>query len=416
MFARVVFAALLLASTVYFHFRSNASAETSSIIVFYYLTAFIFALSLFYAIISRRIKRQALFSYAQFAVDVFIVTLIVYITGGFFSSFSFLYLVVIIYASMILYLKGGIFVATLSSSGYAILLILEMVAVLPFLGSVTATGGPEPTWSTVAYKILIITGACYAVAFLSGLLTEQNRKSQKELRAMEDHLEQVEKMAYMGEMAAGLAHEIKNPLASLAGSIQMLKEDLRYDPDQERLMEIILRETDRLSTLVTDFLFFAKPPAGQPEKVHLKTAIDEVIDLFEKDTINARDIRIDRSLESDYWVLIDPTHLNQILWNLLINAAEAIEEEGEIAINTLPTKNKQIEIQVRDDGCGMEADVAQSIFDPFFTTKTDGTGLGLSITHRILGAYHSRLEVSSAPNKGTTIRFKLDSVAASEQV
>jgi two-component system sensor histidine kinase PilS (NtrC family) len=99
----------------------------------------------------------------------------------------------------------------------------------------------------------------------------------------------------------------------------------------------------------------------------------------------------------------------------LINSAEAIEKEGEIAIKTLPVKNKQIEIQVRDDGCGMEPDVSQSIFDPFFTTKTDGTGLGLSITHRILGAYNSRLEVSSVPNEGTTIRFKLDSVNASEQ-
>jgi two-component system, NtrC family, sensor histidine kinase HydH len=317
---------------------------------------------------------------------------------------------------MILYLRGGIFVATLSSSSYAILLILEMVAVLPFIGSITEAGGPDPKWSTVAYKILIIICACYAVAFLSGLLTEQNRKSQKELRAMEDHLEQVEKMVYMGEMAAGLAHEIKNPLASLAGSIQMLKEELRYDPDHERLMEIILRETDRLSTLVSDFLFFAKPPAGQPEKVHLKTAIDEVIDLFEKDTINTREIQIEKSFESDCWVLIDPTHLSQILWNLLLNAAEAIEKEGEIAIKTLPVKNKQIEIQVCDDGCGMEPEVTRSIFDPFFTTKTDGTGLGLSITHRILGAYNSRLEVSSVPNKGTTINFKLDTVHTSGKI
>ncbi len=410
MLSRVIFSLLLLASTVYIQYQKNDNSGASSFAVLYYLTAFIFTLSLIYAFLSRRIKQQNLFSYFQFGIDVFIVTLIVHITGGFYSYFSFLYLVVIIYTSMILYLRGGLFVATLGSISYAILLILELTAILPFLGDVTEAGGQDLKWTTVTYKILIITSACYAVAFLSGLLTEQNRKSQKELRALEDHLQRVEKMAYMGEMAAGLAHEIKNPLASLAGSIQLLKDDLRYDPDHERLMEIILRETDRLSTLVSDFLFFAKPPAGQPEKVHLQTAIYEVTSLFEKDTINARDIQMEKRLLPDCWVLIDPTHLSQVLWNLLLNAAEAIEREGQIAIKTMPAKNKQIEIQVCDNGCGMEPEVTRSIFDPFYTTKTDGTGLGLSITHRILGSYNSRLEVSSVPSKGTTFNFKLDMV------
>jgi len=416
MLARVIFSLFLLASTIYIQYQKNDAASTSSLAVLYYLTAFIFTLSIIYAFISRYIKQQNLFSYFQFGIDVFIVTLIVYITGGFFSYFAFLYLVVIIYTSMILYLRGGLFVATLGSLSYAILLILEVTEILPLLGDVTEAGGLDLEWTTVTYKIIIITSACYAVAFLSGLLTEQNRKSQNELRALEDHLQRVEKLAYMGEMAAGLAHEIKNPLASLAGSIQLLKEDLRYDSDHGRLMEIILRETDRLSTLVSDFLFFAKPPAGQPEKVHLQTAIHEVTSLFEKDTINARDIQMEKMLSPDYWVLIDPTHLSQILWNLLINAAEAIEREGHIAIKTLLAKSKQIEIQVSDNGCGMDPDVARSIFDPFFTTKTDGTGLGLSITHRILGSYNSRLEVSSVPKKGTTFNFKLDLVNPPESI
>ena len=410
MLARVIFSLILLASTIYIQYQKSDPPDAPSLALLYYLTAFIFMVSIIYAFLSKRIKQHNLFSYFQFAIDVFIVTLIVYITGGFFSYFSFLYLVVIIYTSMILYLKGGLFVATLSSLCYAILILLELTEVLPLMADATEVGGQDLKWTTVTYKILIITTACYAVALLSGLLTEQNRKSQNELRALEDHLQRVEKMAYMGEMAAGLAHEIKNPLASLAGSIQLLKEDLRYDPDHERLMEIILRETDRLSTLVSDFLFFAKPPAGQPEKVHLQTAIYEVTSLFEKDTINARDIQMEKTLSPDCWVLIDPTHLSQVLWNLLLNAAEAIEREGQIAIKTLPSKNKQIDIQVCDNGCGMEPEVTRSIFDPFFTTKTDGTGLGLSITHRILGSYNSRLEVSSMPNKGTTFNFKLDTV------
>lgn len=410
MLARVAFTLLLLASTIFVHYQIKDTSHANSIIVFYYLTGFIFALSLFYALISRRIKRHARFSYVQFALDAFIVTLIVYITGGFFSYFPFLYLVVIIYASMILYLRGGLCVATFGSLLYAILLVLEFSGILPYIGDMTEMGHQDLRWTTVTYKVLIISGACYAIALLSGLLTEQNRKSQKELRAMEDHLKRVEKMAYMGEMAAGLAHEIKNPLASLAGSIQLLKEDLRYDPDHERLMDIILRETDRLSTLVSDFLFFAKPPAGKPEKIDLSAAIHEVTDLFEKDTINARKIKLDKYLPKDCWALIDPTHLSQIVWNLLINAAEAIDGDGHIVIKITPEKNRKIEIQVSDNGRGMEPEVARSIFDPFFTTKADGTGLGLSITHRILESYNSRLEVQSMPAKGTTFNFRLDRV------
>ena len=111
--------------------------------------------------------------------------------------------------------------------------------------------------------------ACFAVAFLSTLLSEQTRKTKKELQTMEHHVKRVEKMALIGEMAAGLAHEIKNPLASLTGSIQLLKEDMRYDPDHDRLMQIILREADRLSSLASNFLFYARPPAGKVESIEL---------------------------------------------------------------------------------------------------------------------------------------------------
>lgn len=411
MLARVAFTLILLVATAYVHYQNIDTPDSELLFVFYFLAAFLFSISIFYGVISRRIKRQTLFSYIQFCVDTFIVTLIVYITGGFHSFFSFLYLVVIIYASMICYFKGGVFVATIESAFYAVLLLLEFYGVLPSLGIIVEVTNFDIKVTTVVYKILIITSACYAVAFLSGLLTEQNRKSQIELRDMEDHLKRVEKMAYMGEMAAGLAHEIKNPLASLSGSIQLLKEDMRYDSDHERLMQIILRETERLSTLVTDFLFFAKPPAGKPEKIDLKEAIDEIIDLFEKDSIKSDKIELEKALTQDCLVLIDPTHLSQIIWNLLLNAAEAVGEDGRIIIATTPEKNLKVEIQVCDNGCGMEPDVARSIFNPFFTTKSDGTGLGLSITHRILESYNSRLDVQSAPQKGTIFSFTLDMVS-----
>jgi signal transduction histidine kinase len=408
MFVRVVLTSFLLASTIYSQYHHTSPTELNSIIVLYYLTAFIFLLSLVYAILAKHIKRHTLFTYIQFAIDTVIITLIIHLTGGLNSFFPFLYLIVIIFASMLLYQKGGLFVAALSSSLYTVLIVLEYFALIPSLGGFPHPSGEGTTGLTIVYKILITTVACFAVAILGGLLTEQNRKSQLELRAMEDSLKRVEKMAYMGEMAAGLAHEIKNPLASLVGSIQMLKDDLRYDPDHERLMEIVLRETDRLSSLVNDFLFFARPPAGKPEKIKLDTAITEITELFEKDPAHSKRFKLKKELVPDIWVLIDPTHLSQVMWNLLLNAAEAIEDDGQIQIKTQITRNSLAQIQVHDNGCGIPADVVQSIFDPFYTTKPEGTGLGLSIVHRILESYNSRLDVQTELGQGTIFSFSLD--------
>ena len=409
MLLRVTFTTILLGATLYAHFHADQSSGGQDILILYYLIVFIFLLSIIYAFMFRRIKRQTLFTYVQFAVDVFIVTLIIYITGGFYSFFSFLYLVVIIYASMLLYFKGGLFVAGLSSLFYAILMVSEVSSSInPYLEGTPEAVNYGLSGFTILFRILITTAACFAVAVLSGLLTEQNRKSQMELRTMEASLKRVEKMAYMGEMAAGLAHEIKNPLASLVGSIQMLKDDLRYDPDHERLMDIILRETDRLSTLVNDFLFFARPPAGKPEKINLDQSIAEITALFEKDPSQSKRFILRKNLAPNLWVLIDRTHFSQVMWNLLLNAAEAIGENGLIEIKTRIAKNSAVKIQVEDNGCGMQPDVVQSIFDPFYTTKPEGTGLGLSIVHRILESYNSRLDVDTQPGRGSIFSFTLN--------
>ena len=407
MFARLIFTVLLLATTVLFQFRMEVPMGNPLITIIYFLVSAIFLLSLLYAMLLPRIVRHELFAYIQIAIDTFVVSLIVLISGGFFSLFTFLYLVVIIYASMILYLKGGLLIALFCTTQYAVLVLLQFAVVVPFVTAIGGGAADSLDGTYVAYKIFITSVACFAVAVLSGLLTEQNRKTQAELTAMESNLKRVEKMAYMGEMAAGLAHEIKNPLASLVGSIQLLREDMRYDPDHERLMEIVVRETDRLGTLVNDFLFFARPPAGKPEILDLEKAISDVVNLFEKDTNHANRIAIKTMISPGIRVLMDSTHLHQILLNLLLNAAEAVSEDGTIEIHTVPIKNSEISIHVIDNGCGMPSEVVQTIFDPFFTTKSEGTGLGLSIVHRILEAYESRLNVHTEVDKGTTFSFTL---------
>ena len=209
-------------------------------------------------------------------------------------------------------------------------------------------------------------------------------------------------MAAVGEMAAGLAHEIKNPLASLTGAIQLLREDIRYDPHHDRLMQIILREADRLSSLVGNFLLYAKPPVGRPEPIDLERTLRETLELFgKKGTLNGR-VTTALQAQPGIWVEMDPSHLRQVLWNLLLNAAEAIEGHGQIRIELAGAKGRQASLKIIDSGVGMSPETLASIFHPFFTTKVNGTGLGLAIVHRILEAYGCRLDVESAAGRGTT--------------
>ena len=405
---RLLFSTLLLGSTIILQFGDDPAPLSLSIIVLYGLIAAIFLLSIVYALALYRLKQLVLIAYGQIIIDTFIVTVILFVTGNFSSIFSFLYLVVIIYSSILIPIRGTMVIAAICSIQFGIMVDLEYYGVILPFNTEDLLLASAYTWNQVLYKILITMTGCFAVAFLSSFLSEQVRRSRRELRIMADHVKRVDKMAAIGEMAAGLAHEIKNPLASLSGSIQLLREDIGYDADHDRLMQIVLREADRLSSLVTNFLLYARPPAGKVEALEAEKIIVDTIELFEKDANNDGRIETTQSIQPTIWISMDPVHLQQILWNLLINAAEAIDGNGKIHIELFSTKNKQVHIKITDSGCGMSQDDINLIFDPFFTTKASGTGLGLSIVHRILESYDALLDVESKVDQGTTftLQFK----------
>jgi len=410
MFFRVVFAAFLLGSTIIVQLVEIPSPLAKPLLALYGLTAGIFILSFCYTLVLFRLKRESLFAYIQIGIDTFIVTLIIYVTGSSSSIFSFLYLVVIIYSSMLLFRKGSLVMAALCSIQYCIIAGFEYLGILmPFVWEESLAAAGQDL-KQVVLKIVITMVGCFAVAFLSSLLSEQERKTKKELLTMEDHVKRVEKMAALGEMASGLAHEIKNPLASLAGSIQLLREDFNYDPDHEKLMQIILREADRLNSLVSNFLLYAKPPAGKIEPIDLESALTDIVELFSKDRKSSGKISITKDFFPGIWIAMDPVHLNQIIWNLLLNAAEAIEDTGAVDIKIYPVRADHVRIRINDTGRGMTGDIINSIFDPFFTTKPNGTGLGLSIVHSILESYDSWLDVESEVNQGTTFTLNLKKI------
>jgi two-component system sensor histidine kinase HydH len=412
MLFRVLFSTLLLGSSIVLQLGGSPPSIGPPLVLLYGLIATIFFLSILYALGLYRIKHHVAFAYIQILIDTFVVTVILFVTGSFSSIFSFLYLVVIIYSSILLPIRGTIVIAAVCSIQFGIMVDLEYFGIIYPFGTNAGSLATAYPWNQVFYKILITMTACFAVAFLSSFLSEQVRRTRRELRIMEDQVKRVEKMASIGEMAAGLAHEIKNPLASLTGSIQLLSEDIRYDPDHDRLMQIILREADRLSSLVNNFLLYARPPAGKVEIIELDKVLTETAELFEKDASNDGHIITTRNIQSNIRISMDPVHLRQILWNLLINASEAIEGDGAINIEMYALKNKKVCVKITDNGCGMSQDELKSIFDPFYTTKPNGTGLGLSIVHRILDAYDSWMDVESEANKGTTFTLQFKQIGA----
>lgn len=406
MLFRIIFALLLLGSTFIVQLEDLLSLPGFQLGLFYGLAAFIFICSLIYIIAYHWMTNHIRLAYIQISLDTFIITTMVYLSGGFASFYSFLYPVVPIYSSVFLARRSTLIISGLGSIQYAILIGLEYFKIIPPVIPDWVHSAASYNWGYVTYKTLLVIIACFAVALLSNYLVEQARKSKKELKAMQEHVRRVDKMASLGEMAAGMAHEIKNPLASMTGSIQLLRQESYGDPDQDKLMEIVTREANRLSNLVNNFLLFAKTPGGQLQPVRLTKAIEETLALLEKDGAHHDHVNIIKKLKPDLWVEMDPVHLRQVLWNLLLNAVEAVGEDGRVIIRTIP-EGDYITVEIIDNGVGIDKGNIERIFLPFYSNKSRGTGLGLSIVHNLLEGYNIRLDVDSTLGQGTTVTFRL---------
>jgi two-component system sensor histidine kinase PilS (NtrC family) len=225
---------------------------------------------------------------------------------------------------------------------------------------------------------------------------------------MEEQLRRSERLGAVGQLAAGLAHEIRNPLASLSGAVELLSADLRAEDDgSRRLAEIVRCETARLNRLVTDFLTYARPGPGELERVELAGLFRELEELWRSGEQGNVALRMETP--SGIAVRANPDQLRQVLWNLLRNAAEAEPVDAGVRVSAEPVgvDGERVEICVEDRGSGIPADELERVFEPFYTTKPKGTGLGLATVHRIIEAHGGSLAIDSVPGRGTRVRFRL---------
>jgi two-component system sensor histidine kinase PilS (NtrC family) len=529
MLARVLIVSLLLGASTLIQMSTDKGPLIIPNNALYGFIALPYALTIFYALVLRKIRDVYRFAYGQILFDVVFITLLVYLTGGIESLFSLAYILSIISASLVLSKQGTYVIAAVSGILYGSCLILEYHGLVqPF----TASGPYLYTTQDVLYRIFVYFLAFTIVAVLVNHLGEELRAKGKELKQkqldyekleafhqdiiqsldsglittdrsgkisflnrtasrilaidegtgvsmnldsllsglqaslavesaqgediarreemtikrpdgeilhlglsrsplkdmngalvgsilifqditrikeMEEQIRTTERMASIGQMAAGIAHEIRNPLASLTGSIQVLREEINLRDNNLNLMNIIIRESERLNRLVTDFLLFAQPPRNAFSPIILNPLIDETLDLLKNSPEFNGHIAISKGFTCDAGVFGDANQLKQVFWNLFLNAVQEMTDGGKLGV-ILERERDSVKVSISDTGRGIANEDKGKIFEPFFTTKDSGTGLGLAIVHRIVETHGGQIRVDSEPDRGTTFSLYLPEI------
>ena len=223
-----------------------------------------------------------------------------------------------------------------------------------------------------------------------------------QLKKIEDDLKRADRLAAVGRLAAAMAHEVRNPLASISGSVQMLMEAQHVPPEDQRLMGIVVSEADRLSALLTDFLNFARPKPPVKESVDIEGVFQELVAMLKGDSRFSQ-LEIAVECPTGYCIALDRSQIFQVLWDLAINAAEALDGPGRLVFRVPP---RAAEIVVDDDGPGIADDARERIFEPFFSTKEKGTGLGLASVYSVMEAHAGSVDIARSDFGGARFILK----------
>jgi two-component system sensor histidine kinase PilS (NtrC family) len=230
-----------------------------------------------------------------------------------------------------------------------------------------------------------------------------------EIHALEQEVRLKERMAALGEMSAGIAHELRNPLAAISGAVQYLRSTIRPEGEILELMDIILRESERLDGAIRDFLTFTRPGEFDPTRVDLVRLMEDSVKLLGKSRQFRDGHRVrTRYAEPTMVCEVDPNRLKQVFWNLATNALKAMPGPGTLDIEVRWSHaDAGVEIRFTDDGVGMDEQQRELYFQPFSSSFPEGTGLGAAIVYRLIAEHGGRIQLESVPGEGTTVRLLL---------
>ncbi|HEX2059415.1 MAG TPA: ATP-binding protein [Thermoanaerobaculia bacterium] len=489
-----------------------------------------YILTLVYIALAAMVPSRPMNLTIQIGGDLAVETLLVYFTGGLDSPFSFLYLVSIITASMLLYRRGGLLAASAAAILYGVLVDLMYYDVLP-TPEQTLFAPPDWTASRLYFNMAANFAGFYATALLTSYLSEKlqrtseeldaNRQNLAELRALnqnvvesipsglitltsfgtasfvnpagaqilqapplsilgkhiaelgffstdawnaareqldrgvvvrneiddfrvagerrsigfalsplstlegasagytlifqdltemkklESDLRLKDRMAAVGELSAGIAHEIRNPLAAIAGSVQVLKSSKSLTPQEQRLMSIVLKESERLNKSISDFLRFVRPQERHAVEFDVAASLSETLDLLANSPELTEKHEIVREIvPPSYHIVGDADQIRQVFWNLARNAVAAMPNGGVLGVRT-SVSDGSYNIVFSDNGRGMTLADMERLFQPFRTNFPSGTGLGMAISYRIVQEHGGRIDVSSRQGSGTAITVSL---------
>jgi signal transduction histidine kinase len=379
--------------------------------------AAIYALVLAYTVLS--LVFLALFLWArpytfqahlQVFFDLILITFLVYVSGGMKGSLHILYILVILSSSYLLTPRAAYLMAALSAILFGLLIEGLYYHILPYF---LPEQNEKLTFASTLFALVVSWALFFAVAFLLNSFNARLSRMRDELQRTHKELEVNESQALAGRISAQIAHEIRNPLTAISGAVQVLGREPDLDPERRELTRIILKETDRVSQTLEQFMDLVNPHQVEFETVDLAVILQETLYmLHQSGELNGR-IRLEGNYASrPVFFYGNGNQFKQIFWNLVKNAVQAMPDGGRLEMDFDRPAGDRLRIRFSDTGVGMNEEARQKLFEPFFSGFESGRGLGMAVVRRVVDDYRGRIEVDSAPGQGTKVVIDLPLEAA----
>jgi two-component system sensor histidine kinase HydH len=405
---RLAFLMLLLGATSTLYLRGTLASYPSSVRIVFATIGAAFAFGAVYGIALRAGRRLQLLAWVQIVLDQLTWSAIVYVTGGPSSGATSFYALTCLVGAIVVGVRGALLAAALGIGIYTLLCTaFHFGWVSPPPDQVAASYAAETP--QLVFPVLLNALGVTIVALLAGYLAERLRLTGGALQVATRRAHEAERLAVLGRIAAGLAHEIRNPLGSITGSIEMLRESSSLSPEDRRLCDIVKREARRLNDLVGDMVDLSKPRPPAVQATDVASLARDVVELS-ANAARGSDVRVVYEGPSgDVRARCDGAQIRQVVWNLVRNAIQATSAGSQVTLR-LEVSPREVMLVVDDQGPGIPEDEEERIFEDYFTTRTHGAGIGLAVVRRIVEDHASMgatLVVRRAAGGGASFQLRL---------